>query len=102
MRKWESKINGTQLREEIKNGNSFEILKELTLQLKLKINRIKDEDEKYEFEDLYELVKSDVEIGEEGLVNWLYEENWSMTELVDDRLHQFYDLCDKYNVWVAI
>ena len=23
-------------------------------------------------------------------------------ELVDDRLHQFWDLCDEYRVWVAV
>lgn len=102
MREWKSKINGSQLREEIKNGNSFEILKVLKSDLYFKINRIKDVHEKYEFEDLYELVKSDVDMGEVELIKYVKDENWNMTDLVDDRLHQFYDMCDKYDVWVTV
>lgn len=102
MRQWKSRINGTQLREVIKNGTPFEVLKTLQLELKFKIKRIKDEDEKYAFEDLFDLVDSDVALGEEGLQAYVTEEDWTLQELVDDRLTQFYDLCDQFDIWVTV
>lgn len=102
MREWKSRINGKQLRDEIKNGTPFEVLKVLKMELKFKLNRINDEFQKGEFEDLFSLVESDVSLGEQGIQQYVKEESWSMKELVDDRLHQFYDLCDKYDIWVTV
>lgn len=102
MRKWKSKINGKNLRDVIKSGDEFETLKVLVTELHFKIKRITDIDEMYEYEDLYELVKSDVEIGKEELLEYVKQNEWSLNELVDDRLCQFYDLCDKYDVWISV
>ena len=102
MKKWESRINGKQLREEIRKGVPFDVLKTLRMELKFKLNRMNDEEQKEEFDELYDLVDSDVELGEEGLKTFVENEGWTLQELVDDRLAQFYDLCDRHNVWVTV
>lgn len=102
MRKWKSQINGKQLREDIQNDTPFEVLKTLRTELKFKLKRIKDEHEKECFEELYDLVDSDVELGEEGLKEYVEKEDWTLQELVDDRLTQFYDLCDSFDIWVTV
>lgn len=79
-------------------------MEQLESTLKNFILTIRDEDMKFEFEDLYYLVESDVLEGEEGLEQFIEEEDGheNLAELVDDRLAQFYDLCDGYRVWITL
>ena len=103
MAEWTSEINGKALRGMIKEGvDGFEILKELYRLVKYKLNITKDEDLKYELEDLYYNIESDVKGGREEFIKWLDGEGYNLTEIVDDRLTQFYDLCDRNRIWVAL
>lgn len=108
MREWKSKINGKHLRALINDGESFKILQELEGAIKRisnKPNSFKlDEHDKEEFDELLYTVESDTSAGEEALKEYIRGENWirNINELVDDRLSQFYDLCDKNDIWVTI
>lgn len=108
MREWKSKINGKHLRTLIDEGESFKILQELESSVKRISNKPDsfklDEYDHEEFKDLLYTIESDTHAGEEALIEYVNGENWlsGITELVDDRLSQFYDLCDKYNIWITV
>ena len=105
---WKSKINGKHLRALIKEGESFKILQELEYllkRIKSAPNRFKlDEYELEEFSDLLYTVESDTYLGEQELLKYINGEDWleSIQEVVDDRLSQFYDLCDGNRIWLTV
>lgn len=103
MRQWEYEINGSTLRELIRNeeDNSFTVLKQVALEIKFFIRGIKNEDMVFEFDDLLERVEGDISYGEENLISFLKEEDYgSMKEYVDGLLTEFYDLCDRWDIFV--
>lgn len=108
MREWKSNINGKHLRALINEGETFKILQELEGVVKRITNKSNlfklDEYDKEEFGELLYTIESDTYAGEEALMEYVKGENWisNINELVDDRLSQFYDLCDKHNIWVSI
>lgn len=108
MREWKSKINGKHLRALIDEGETFKILQELECTVKRITNKSNlfklDEYDKEEFGDLLYTIESDTYAGEEALIEYVKGENWisNINELVDDRLSQFYDLCDKHDIWVTV
>jgi hypothetical protein len=103
MRNWKLEFDGALLRDTINNGNDeFLTLEILKKELGLFIKNIRDEDMKYEFEDLHELVCSEVDGGKAELLDWLDSEDIAddLEEFVNGRLTEFYDLCDRWDVWV--
>lgn len=103
VRKWEKYFNGTELRDVIRTNNSFNTLVTLNKELIYFIKTLKG-DMEYEFEGLQDLVYGDIHSGEEELLDWIRTEDVyeSLEELADDRLAQFYDLCDRWDVWVTL
>ncbi|KOS61494.1 hypothetical protein FJQ98_16365 [Lysinibacillus agricola] len=108
MREWKSQVNGKHLRVLIDEGESFKILQELESIVKRISNNSNsfklDEYDKEEFEELLGTIESDTYAGEAALMDYIKGENWisNIDELVDDRLSQFYDLCDKHDIWVTV
>jgi len=103
MRKWNYKIDGTELRRLTNEDNEFETLVQLEKDLKKFMPNIDNEYMKQDFEELYELVEGEVQEGKEGLEKFLEEEDAQedLQELVNDRLAEFYDLCDGWRVWIT-
>lgn len=106
MAKWKYQIDGTEIRQLINEGDSFKVLEALEKNLKAFIPKIK-KDEEYmvsQFEELYDLVEGEVQDGEDALIDFIEEEDYvsDLMELVDDRLDEFYNLCDGFNVWITL
>ena len=96
MRKWKFTIKkGKELRELIFKHDSVGVI--------LKLREICDDLIKKgydEFEELYYLLEGEDDIIKEGR---LEEFNWNNDEeLVDDRLTEFYDLCDNNDIFVGL
>lgn len=96
MRKWELTINkGRELRDLINDKNSIGVI--------VKLREICDDLIKKgydDFEELYFLLEGEDDIIREDR---LEEFGWNNDEdLVDDRLTEFYDLCDDNNIFVGI
>ena len=108
MKKWDFIINGTQLNEVIKEGNSIETLKTLYLELKKFIyNHVDIEnytDMYLDFEYLLELLETDVEKTKEELEYDIFMtcSDKTLSDYVNERLLRFKDLCDKWRVFVNI
>lgn len=66
--------------------------------------KIKDEYMSQDFKELSELVDGEVLEGKDGIEKFLEEEDAQedLQELVNDRLAEFYDLCDGWRVWVTL
>lgn len=63
-----------------------------------------DDKEHYyrDFEDLYNLLDGEPEVirkHPEELLEWEY---FGATDLVNDRLARFYNLCDRASVWISV
>lgn len=107
MREWKMTVtSGARLRDAIKSGESAEILQMICkccdeVQRRYKKNSgICDE-----FEELNELVSGEVEACEQKrydeIASWGFQLGPAgIVELVDDRLAQFYDLCDANSFFV--
>lgn len=105
MTKWQHTFrNGKTLRAAIDSEDSFLALEELGKGLKVFMGNIKEDSYMFEeFEELQELVQSDLEDGLEVVSTFILEEyGESIQDYINGRLSWFYDLCDSYNVWVEI
>lgn len=108
MRTWKYRFEpeGKQLREliagEETKENQAAIVNYIRLCCDKLMKRMKEDDYGYrEVGDLYYLLDGDDELilGDEDISNYSYE---NRTELVNDRLAQFYDACDYASCWVGL
>ena len=105
MTAWKYTINGTTLRELTKvyesKENCAKCIIELRRLTKKCFDMLKDEDyTKDDFEDLYYLLDGDDEICLMEY-NEMLEYGWRYaTELVNERLEEFYNLCDAERIWI--
>ena len=108
MKKWEyTLINGKELRNEIANDNAKGVINALKKCYNEILNNYKfiDDYDRTQFEDACEYLNGDIEIIEDcesGLDNIEEYGFEDIDELVNDRLTEFYDLCDDFNIWVGI
>jgi len=104
MTQWNYKINGERLREATQKDDEWETLVELDKVLKSFAPKIKDEYMAQDFEELIEIVDSEVLEGKDAIEQFLEEEDAQedLQELVNDRLSEFYDLCDGWRVWITL
>lgn len=100
---------GTELRRLINNSGAWEVSVEVIRQLKKCYQEIidgypwEDELDKDKFQEALDFLNGDDEI----IINWMnggedIEEYGFDTDLdlVDERLEEFYNLCDEYRIWV--
>lgn len=93
--------DGAQLRKIVSNGTNLEVIKQLQAIVPKLVQDVRlSEFWRGEFSELNNLLDGDdlLVSGSEcpsdyGVADW--------QELVNDRLSQFYDLCDSAKVWVA-
>lgn len=117
MGKWIIKIDTKKLREIIDEENYTEVVKELKSAYKsieskikkLKINDLKISKEWYsdylenlemEIDNAMYLLEGDIEIIKNKEFNEYGFED--AEELLNDRLHSFWDLCDANNIWCSL
>ena len=103
MNKWKMKLHeGIELRKLIENGEQVEVLKLLQkIVKKLMVCKEIDEYEREKSEEFSMLLEGDDELvvsNEEpqdfGFNNW--------EELVNERLEEFYNLCNDNRIWICI
>lgn len=109
MKEWKYTIYGRGLRESIANMRNSDILEVSDVKQILELlkscyeqikSRIDEYDWEFEFDFPYEIVIDDIVI----LENWRghFPGFEDLGELVDDRLTEFYDLCDDYRIWISV
>lgn len=105
---WTFRItNGKELRKAIRENNGVAVINALKKCYEEILNNYNFEYDydRQDFEDARELLDGDdiiIENCQCGIEN-ISEYGFSNTsELVDERLTEFYDLCDNYNFWVEI
>lgn len=85
--------------------NSATCLDQLRVCCKKVMNILEGRDKElyyFDFEELYELMDGEPEIlrtNPDEILDWEFND---ATELVNDRLEQFYNLCDGVRVWVGL
>lgn len=106
MKEWKHTISGKLLREAITNGEDNASSAIATLEL-LKFcynkihSKIEEDDWRCDFDWPYEVVSDDIEfLKEDGNLSDIGFD--SFYDLVNDRLNTFYDLCDKYRIWISV
>lgn len=108
MRTWKYRLEheGKQLRELISSEetkeNQASIVKYLRVCCKRLMNKMNEEDYGYnEVDELYFLLEGDDELilSNEDMDDYSFE---SRTELVNERLAQFYDACDYVGCWIGL
>jgi hypothetical protein len=108
MRKWKYDLgaSGLTLRDLIQGEETFENSAACINQLKLCCQEIKahiiDKDCIYAFDDLYELMDGEAEALRDNPTEIFKSGLTDATQLLNARLEEFYDLCDRYSVSVAI
>ena len=103
MSKWNFRLSeGLTIRQAINNNDNVMVITLLQkVTKKLSTDNRLEEDEQEEFRGLNELLE-----GEEQLVvsnedvNSFGWENWE--EMINSRLAEFYDLCDRYRIWIEV
>lgn len=111
MNKWRFTLeSGSALREAISTAfHATEDIKEKQAQVLDALEKCVDkcigklpEDELFDFEDFQGTIAGEADYVRKR-DKFIQEMGFnSAEELIDDRLEQFYDLCDRYKVWVSL
>jgi hypothetical protein len=108
MKQWKFTVkNGKELRKAVHEENGVAVINALKkCYEEILYNYIfDDETDEEKFRESYDLLDGDYEIiencnnGTESIFNFGFD---STDELVDERLTEFYDLCDEYGFWVEV
>lgn len=107
MTKWIYKLKkGSELRRLIEEAETTENLLEILQELKncyqeiLAFYPFEDEYDKYNIQEALDFLEGDDEIiQEEELEEYGFE---NAEDLIDNRLEEFYNLCDDYRIWVEL
>ena len=100
---------GKKLREFVDGDETFENSAACIDQLRVCCKRVMDalrgRDKEYyydDFEELYELMDGEADVLRTNPSEIFEWEFTGATELVNERLREFYDLCDAARVWVGL
>jgi len=108
MSKWRYTLdqNGIKLRQLIKDGKESETIEQIEVCLKSLLNQLSLRDKEYHgegIEELLLLLEGEAETirtePNEVIQEWGFE---SISELVDARLSELYDICDSCKCWIQL
>lgn len=107
MKKWNYKLEeeGKELRKLIDEEKPAEIIEQLQKCYNSLSNLLSEEDKEYyesDIEDAMNLIEGEADIirnNPEELEDFGFE---NVEELVDERLREFYDICDNARVWIQL
>lgn len=107
MTKWIYKLKrGSELRRLIEEAETTENLLEILQKLKNCYQEIltsypfEDEYDKYDIQEALDFLEGDDEIIQEKELGEYGFEN--AEDLIDNRLEEFYNLCDDYRIWIGL
>jgi hypothetical protein len=110
MAKWNYKLEeeGKEIRKLIDSEKKEEIIEHLQKCYKKILTILNSEDKEnyeYEIEDALNLLDGEADMIRNNPEEITSEDGWgfnSITDLIDERLEAFYDICDEVRIWVQL